>query len=78
MTELTDDAKAMLDFAGMRFKYAGARDAAIRDLFDLSPTIFHQRLNALLSEPAALAYAPLTVKRLLRLRDRRRAVRTAR
>lgn len=74
---LSDDDKAMLDLAGARYKYAGARDAAIREQFDISPTAFHARVNALLDRPEALAYAPMTVKRLVRLRDARRVARSA-
>jgi hypothetical protein len=36
-----------------------------------------QRLNALLDRPEALAYAPTTVKRLQRLRDKRRRDRSS-
>lgn len=75
---LSDDDKAMLDLAGARYKYAGARDAAIRETFDISPTVFHARVNLLLGQPEALAYAPMTVKRLVRLREARRVARSAR
>lgn len=78
MTELTDIERAMLDFEGERWKYAGAKEAAVRETFELSSTVYYQRLNALLSRPEALAYAPMTVKRLVRLRDARRANRSAR
>lgn len=77
MDELTDEQRAMLDFEGAWWKHAGAKAAAVRDQFDLSLTVYYARLNALLSQPEALAYAPMTVKRLRRLRDQRRAVRTA-
>lgn len=34
----------------------------MREHLDLSPTRFYQILNALLEDPAALAYAPTTVR----------------
>lgn len=61
----------MLDFESGFWKYAGAKEQAIRDLFDVSATRYYQQLNALIDRPEALAYAPLTVKRLLRLRAKR-------
>lgn len=66
-----------LDFEARRWKYAGAKETAIRDLFSESATRYYQRLEALLDDPAALAYAPGTVRRLQRLRDLRRRVRGA-
>lgn len=70
--QLTDDEKAILDFeGGGRWKYAGAKEQAVRERFDISSTIYYQRLNAIIGKPAALAYDPLLVKRLLRLRDAR-------
>lgn len=52
-------------------QYQGARETAIRERFDMSPTRYYQVLNALIGQPAALAYDPMGVKRLQRLRDRR-------
>lgn len=70
---LSERDRAVLDLAGRRFRYAGSREVAIRDELDMSPTRFHQRLNALLDDARALAYAPMTVNRLRRERDRRRS-----
>lgn len=78
MNELTDNERHMLDFEGERWKYAGAKEAAVRERFELSSIVYYQRLNALLTRPEALAYAPMTVKRLVRLRDARRSNRSAR
>lgn len=74
---LTPVAVAVLEFERAWFKYAGAKESAIRELFDLSATRYYQVLNALLDEPAALAHDPLLVGRLRRLRDARRSVRSA-
>lgn len=74
---LTDTETEMLEFERAWWKHAGARDTAIRDRFGLTPTRYFQVLNALIDRPEALAADPLTVKRLLRLRDARRAQRSA-
>lgn len=67
--------RAVLDFERGRWKHAGAKEQAIRDTFDLSATRYYQILNALLDDPAALAYAPALVSRLRRIRDARREAR---
>ncbi|GAA2202377.1 DUF3263 domain-containing protein [Sinomonas flava] len=60
------------------WKYAGAKEQAIRDLFDLSATHYYQQLNTLIDTEAALAHDPMLVKRLRRLRTSRQRARTAR
>lgn len=73
---LTDDQADLLDFERQWWKSNGAKETAIRDRWpDDGPTRYYQRLNALLGDPAALAYDPLLVRRLTRLRDARRAQR---
>ncbi|MEO5664029.1 MAG: DUF3263 domain-containing protein [Nocardioides sp.] len=67
----------MLDFERSWFKFAGAKESAIHDAFRWSPTRHYQVLNELLDRPAALAYDPMLVRRLLRLRARRLANRGA-
>lgn len=78
MPELSDAAKAVLDFERLYWVSAGAKDREIRERFKVSPTIYYKRLAVLIHSPEALAYAPATVKRLLRLEEARREVRTAR
>jgi len=68
---LTDRERAVLDFENQWWRHAGAKEQAIRDTFDLSPTRYYQLVNALLDRPAALAYDPVLVKRLRRLRASR-------
>lgn len=70
--------KMTLDLEASWFKYAGAKEARIRVEFDESPTRYYQRLNRLIDQPDVLAYAPLVVKRLRRLRDLRREARSSR
>lgn len=51
----------------------GTKERVIRERLEISPTRYYQLLNALLDDPAALAHDPVTVNRLRRLRDERRA-----
>lgn len=76
--ELTEEQKAILDFERLWWKFAGAKEAAIREQFDLNSTIYHQRLNHIIDLPAAVAYDPQGVRRLQRLRDDRRRERSRR
>lgn len=74
--ELSDRDRLILDFeGGVHWNYAGAKEDEIRRRFDLSGTRYYQMLNALLDRPEALAYAPMTVKRLRRLRRNRQTAR---
>ncbi|MEA5454188.1 DUF3263 domain-containing protein [Sinomonas sp. JGH33] len=75
---LTDREEQMLALERNWWKYAGAKEQAIRELFDLSATHYYQLLNALIDTEAALAHDPMLVKRLRRLRSSRQRARTAR
>ncbi len=66
---LTDEHRAILDFERRWWRQAGAKEQAIRDRFEISPTRYYQRLNALLDAPDALAYDAALVNRLRRLRS---------
>ena len=68
----------ILAFERQWWKYAGAKEQAIRELFDMSATRYYQVLNALIDTPAALAADPMLVKRLRRLRASRQRQRSAR
>ena len=68
----------ILAFERQWWKYAGAKEQAIRELFDMSATRYYQVLNALIDSPAALAHDPMLVKRLRRLRTSRQRARSAR
>lgn len=76
MEALTDQQAKMLEFERQWWKYAGAKEQAIRDLFGLSATRYYQLLNGLIDEPAALEAEPMVVRRLRRLREQRRAPRS--
>jgi hypothetical protein len=66
--ELTGPERAILDFEKHWWRRPGAKEQAIRDTFDLSPTRYYQLLNALLDRPAAVAHDPALINRLRRLR----------
>lgn len=69
---------AILDFERQWWKYAGAKDQSIREQFQMSATRYYQVLNGLIDTQAALAYDPLLVKRLRRMRASRQRARSAR
>jgi hypothetical protein len=75
---LSDRDRAILEFERQWWKYAGAKEQAIRDLFDMSATRYYQVLNQLLDNPAALEADPMLVKRLRRMRAARQRARSAR
>ncbi|WP_187697849.1 MULTISPECIES: DUF3263 domain-containing protein [Cellulomonas] len=75
---LSERDQAVLAFERQWWKYAGAKEQAIRELFDMSATRYYQLLNALIDDPAALAHDPMLVKRLRRMRSSRQRARTAR
>jgi hypothetical protein len=68
----------ILDFERQWWKYAGAKESAVREKFDMSSTRYYQVLNALIDRPEALAHDPLLVRRLRRLRAARQRQRSAR
>jgi hypothetical protein len=78
MEDLDDREKAVLDFERSWWKHAGVKEQAIKDRFDMSATRYYQLLNELLEKPAAMAYDPILVKRLKRLRVYRQRQRVAR
>jgi hypothetical protein len=75
---LTERAVEILGFEREWWRYAGAKEAAVRERFDVSPTRYYQLLNRIIDDEAALAYDPMLVKRLRRLRAQRQRQRAAR
>ena len=75
---LSERDEQVLAFERQWWKYAGAKEQAVRELFDMSATRYYQVLNALIDSPAALAHDPMLVKRLRRMRASRQRARTAR
>jgi hypothetical protein len=75
---LTDRERVILAFERQWWKYAGAKDQAIREIFGISPTRYYQLVNDLIEKNEALMADPLLVKRLRRLRSGRARTRGAR
>ena len=70
--------REILAFERQWWKYAGAKEQAIKELFDMSATRYYQVVNALIDTPEALDADPMLVKRLRRLRASRQRARSAR
>jgi hypothetical protein len=75
---LTERERGILAFERQWWRCSGAKEQAVRDMFDLSATRYYQVLNALIDRPEALAHDPMLVKRLRRMRRTRQRVRSAR
>jgi hypothetical protein len=76
--DLTAREHEILAFERQWWKAQGAKERAIRELFDMSPTRYYQLLNNLMEKQAALAADPMLVKRLRRQRATRQRTRAAR
>lgn len=75
---LTRREHEMLAFERQWWKYAGAKERAIHELFDMSATRYYQLLNGLLDKQEAMRVDPMLIKRLRRQRSTRARARTAR
>ena len=78
MAELSERDVDILDFERSWWKHAGVKEQAIKDRFEMSATRYYQLLNDILEQPEAMAYDPILVKRLKRLRVYRQRQRVAR
>jgi uncharacterized protein DUF3263 len=76
--QLSDLDREILAFEEDWISHAGAKDDAVRERFDLTPTGYHQLLNRLIDLPAAEQHAPRLVRRLRRRRTARHEQRSAR
>jgi hypothetical protein len=72
---LTAQHRAVLALERRGWPGSGAKERAIREQLGLAPVRYYQLLNALLDDPRALAHDPVTVNRLRRVREARRAER---
>ncbi|GGQ11715.1 hypothetical protein BKA00_006637 [Actinomadura coerulea] len=75
---LSERDRGILAFERQWWKYAGAKEQAIRETFDMSATRYYQLLNILIDRPEALECDPMLVKRLRRMRTQRQRSRAAR
>ncbi|MER5303124.1 DUF3263 domain-containing protein [Streptomyces lasiicapitis] len=72
---LSARAEAVLALERRNWAGPGAKERAIREELGLAPVRYYQILNALLDDARALAHDPVTVNRLRRVREARRAER---
>lgn len=70
--------REVLAFERQWWRFAGAKEAAIRERFGLSATRYYQVLNSVIDRPEALAADPLLVRRLRRMRSARQRQRSGR
>ena len=75
MSMLDDRDRAILDFERGWQQHVGAKEEAIRAELGLTPT---RLLGRVIDNGDALAYDPMLVKRLRRMRDVREAARRSR
>ncbi|EHR52985.1 Protein of unknown function (DUF3263) [Saccharomonospora marina XMU15] len=68
----------VLAFERQWWRYAGAKEQAIRQAFGMSPTRYYQILNRLIDKQEAMRADPMLVKRLRKLRAARQRNRAAR
>ncbi|HPT96006.1 MAG TPA: DUF3263 domain-containing protein [Microbacteriaceae bacterium] len=78
MSMLDDRDRAILDFERGWQQHVGAKEEAIRAELGLTPTRYYQLLGRVIDNGDALAYDPMLVKRLRRMRDVREAARRSR
>jgi hypothetical protein len=62
--------RAILDFERTWWREPGPKDQAIEMVLGLSTSAYYERLLHIVGEQSALAYDPLTVKRVLTLIER--------
>ncbi|MDQ4130005.1 MAG: DUF3263 domain-containing protein [Actinomycetota bacterium] len=74
--QLDARSRSILDFEREWWKHPGTKQQAVRERFGLSPARYYQLLNRLMDDDEALAYDPMLVKRLRRLRAARQRRRT--
>lgn len=77
MTDLTVKEHMTLQAADTRHTNWLSREGYLRDLFSEPATLYYARLDRLIDDPAAIAAYPMLTARLRRLREARRAARTA-
>jgi hypothetical protein len=68
--------RAVLELERLRFHSSAGKEAEILSRFSMTAVSYYVRLNWILNQPEARAYDPQLVDRLVRLREKRRLVRT--
>lgn len=75
---LSQRERAVLAFERKWWRYAGAKEQAIREEFAVSSTRYYQILNKIIEKPEAMRADPMLVKRLRKTRAARLRTRAAR
>lgn len=75
---LTAEDEAILEFESRHPEHGGIKEREIYSRFGLGAVEYYLRLDRILAERSALAYDPILVGRLLRLRERRMRERSRR
>ena len=70
---LTDRDRMILDIEGRFGRHDALKEEAVRQELGLTPARYYQLLERLLDHPDAVAYAPMLVHRLRRMREAREA-----
>lgn len=70
--DLTERDFEMLDYERCWWQLPGRKASEIRTRFGMSTSTYYRALHALVDQPDALDYDPLTVKRLRRRREQAR------
>jgi len=76
-SDLDERSRQVLDFEREAWQLTVTKERAIREQFGFSPSRYHQILHRIIDRPDALAYDPMLVRRLRRVREVRRRSRTA-
>ena len=63
---MTDTEMAILDFEREWWRHAGAKDQEVLRRWGMSASAYDRRLIAIATRPEAMAYDPLTVRRVRR------------
>lgn len=75
---LSDRDRALLDFESRWDGHSGAKEEAVRAQLGLTPARYYQLLGRLVETADAVAYDPVLVHRLRRLRDQQERARRVR
>jgi hypothetical protein len=70
---LSERDRAVLDFEGSWWLYPGPKDRAVREYLGISATRYYQVVRRLIDDEEALREAPLTIRRLRKMRHQRLA-----
>lgn len=73
---LTERDHLTMQLEGVRFTYPAMKQRKVRELFGESEWRYAMRVDALIERAEAVERYPLTCRRLVRLREMRRAART--